>query len=167
MAPTIGAEFLDSVNQFFLEAHTKGFRSKSDLRIMMSGIIQFLNDCGRMTRNKARANNPIKFPDGKESRVRIEFPPSGFKINEKARKRLQSASSSQTFVNALQSLLRAQFETHAQRRARIAAEKAEKEKLRQRKEAALDAAAARIAVSTSRFRLLIYQLLTIGLGRTS
>lgn len=101
--------FMNSLHAYHSEASRKVSPcqlSNGDHRHMATSIIGYIKRCELKTRTAARAEAGISLPDGTVPLTRIELPPAGLRLDDKARDKLSSMRM-KDFVRFLQELRKA------------------------------------------------------------
>ncbi|KAM0562765.1 hypothetical protein ACHAPJ_001605 [Fusarium lateritium] len=152
--PAPGADFVNSLAVLFEEAGGNGRDGNIEFTHLRSPILEFIASCGQMTAAKARANCDLKFIDGNEPETILALPPSKLNLDEK-RAQLDTASTSEEFIEILRDLINKQKSPRRSPRQRTAGRKrtntppeSPRNKAQRRLEAA-DAAKAAAATETS------------------
>ncbi|KAJ4266439.1 hypothetical protein NW762_004423 [Fusarium torreyae] len=105
--PAPGADFVNSLSVLFEEAGGNGRDGNIEFTHLRSPVLEFIASCGQMTAAKARANCDLKFIDGNEPETILALPPAKLNLDEK-RAQLDTASTSEEFIEILRDLINKQ-----------------------------------------------------------
>ncbi|KAF4964926.1 hypothetical protein FSARC_7198 [Fusarium sarcochroum] len=105
--PAPGADFINSLSILFEEAGSNSRDGNIEFAHLRSPILEFIASCGHMTAAKARANCNLRFIDGTEPDTILALPPSKLSLDEK-RPQLDTANTSEEFVEILRDLINKQ-----------------------------------------------------------
>ncbi|KAM0426797.1 hypothetical protein ACHAPT_008113 [Fusarium lateritium] len=140
--PAPGSDFLDSLNQLFSEAGSKGRDGKIEFAHLRGILINFVAACSRMTAAKVRASCSLKFIDGTEPQTLLALPPGKLRIDDKLRAFLEAATTGAEFVEILRDMITKQLSPrqsprgHKKRNPRQSPPASPKSKAQRRAEAA-------------------------------
>lgn len=130
-----GNNFAQSVSELFDEAKQMGFITIEDFESIKEKIIKLLVASGSTTAARARANNPVTLPDGREPQVDIGLPPSQMKVNETNVASLRQTSSPIELTLTIDGLVREATKPAAGNRKRSVQEQSLRENKKRNTEA--------------------------------